>query len=143
MEERARRKQAKEEGELARAGAGRGKRKYAKRDANRESTSQAVLEGFAVKKTSKKINYDRLEVAFNENGDFKIPTGLADLSVSAASLPSLGSEQQATSSNTARNRGASSLVSGKGRGVVTSSSLDKGTNRKGPAVPQSKKATIS
>ena len=73
MDERARRKQAKEESELARAGAGgRGKRKYSRRDSNRESASEAVLQGFAVKKTSKKINYDRLEVAFTSDGNFKV-----------------------------------------------------------------------
>ena len=74
MDERARRKQAKEESELARAGAGggRGKRKYSRRDSNRESASEAVLQGFAVKKTSKKINYDRLEVAFTADGNFKV-----------------------------------------------------------------------
>ena len=74
MDERARRKQAKEESELARAGAGGrvGKRKYSRRDSNRESASEAVLQGFAVKKTSKKINYDRLEVAFTPDGNFKV-----------------------------------------------------------------------
>ena len=73
MDERARRKKVRDENDLMR-GAGKGRKKYAKRDAPRESASQAVFDGVNTKKASKKINYDALQGAFGGDGSFKLPT---------------------------------------------------------------------
>ena len=73
MDERARRKKVRDENDLMR-GAGKGRKKYAKRDTPRESASQAVFDGVNTKKASKKINYDALQGAFGGDGSFKLPT---------------------------------------------------------------------
>jgi hypothetical protein len=73
MDERARRRKVRDEGELMR-GTGKGRKKYSKRDAPRESASQAVFDGVNTKRASKKINYDALQGAFGGDGSFKLPT---------------------------------------------------------------------
>lgn len=73
MDERARRKKVRDEGELMR-GTGKGRKKYSKRDTPRESASQAVFDGVNTKRASKKINYDALQGAFGGDGSFKLPT---------------------------------------------------------------------
>ena len=73
MDERARRRKIRDEGELMR-GCGKGKRKNTKRDGPRESASQAVFDGVNTKKASKKINYDALQGAFGGDGSFRLPT---------------------------------------------------------------------
>ena len=73
MDERARRKKVRDEGELMR-GTGKGRKKYSKRDTPRESASQAVFDGVSTKRASKKINYDALQGAFGGDGSFKLPT---------------------------------------------------------------------
>ena len=50
-------------------GTGKGRKKYSKRDAPRESASQAVFDGVNTKRASKKINYDALQGAFG----FRMP----------------------------------------------------------------------
>ena len=55
-------------------GCGKSRKNYSKRDAPRESASQAVFDGVNTKKASKKINYDALQGAFGGDGSFKLPT---------------------------------------------------------------------